>query len=79
MTEKVLFDRLNTTSGHQVGVITLNAERTLNALDKGMIDSLYGQLNEWQTDDRVVCIFLQAAGEKAFCAGGCPFSQAKRD
>ncbi|WP_062260970.1 enoyl-CoA hydratase/isomerase family protein [Endozoicomonas arenosclerae] len=70
MTEKVLFDRLDTVSGHQVGVITLNAERSLNSLDKGMVDSLYEQLSSWQDDDKVVCIFLQGEGEKAFCAGG---------
>ncbi|KEQ16294.1 hypothetical protein GZ78_24120 [Endozoicomonas numazuensis] len=70
MTEKVLFDRLDTVSGHQLGVITLNAERSLNSLDKKMVDSLYDQLTLWQDDENIVCIFLQAAGEKAFCAGG---------
>ncbi|WOG30015.1 enoyl-CoA hydratase/isomerase family protein [Endozoicomonas sp. 8E] len=70
MTEKVQFDRLDTASGHQVGVITLNAERSLNSLNKAMLDSLYEQFSEWQEDSKIVCIFLQGAGEKAFCAGG---------
>ncbi|MCL6417225.1 enoyl-CoA hydratase/isomerase family protein [Aestuariirhabdus sp. Z084] len=55
---------------YQIGFATLNVEKALNALSLDMIDLLYEQLLAWQQDDRVVCVMLQGAGEKAFCAGG---------
>lgn len=35
-----------------------------------MIDDIHSLLKKWRADDQVSCIFLQGAGEKAFCAGG---------
>lgn len=55
---------------NRVGVITLNSEKTLNALSLPMIEELEEVLSAWKTSDEVACIFLQGAGEKAFCAGG---------
>ncbi|WP_426417282.1 enoyl-CoA hydratase/isomerase family protein [Aestuariirhabdus sp. LZHN29] len=55
---------------YQVAFATLNVEKALNALSLEMIDLLYEQLLHWQQDDTVVCVVLQGAGEKAFCAGG---------
>ncbi|WP_271270786.1 enoyl-CoA hydratase/isomerase family protein [Aliamphritea hakodatensis] len=66
----VLFNELTTASGHKVGRMTLNAERSLNALTLDMIELMLAQLQRWQQDDAVVCVFLDGAGEKAFCAGG---------
>ncbi|MRI34823.1 enoyl-CoA hydratase/isomerase family protein [Endozoicomonas sp. OPT23] len=70
MTDKVLCEELKTVSNHSIGVLTLNAEKSLNSLDQEMIDCLLDQLTEWQTDSRISCIFIQGAGDKAFCAGG---------
>lgn len=70
MTAGVLFSELNTRNNQKIGVIALNAEKTLNALNQSMIDLLYDQLNRWQEDRDVVALFLQGSGEKAFCAGG---------
>ncbi|ASK32301.1 enoyl-CoA hydratase [Chryseobacterium sp. T16E-39] len=53
-----------------VGIITLNSEKTLNALSLPMIEELKIVLSVWKTNDEVACVFLQGAGEKAFCAGG---------
>nr|WP_315028640.1 enoyl-CoA hydratase/isomerase family protein [uncultured Chryseobacterium sp.] len=55
---------------NRVGFITLNSEKTLNSLSLPMIEELQQILTDWKTYDAVTCIFLQGAGEKAFCAGG---------
>ncbi len=53
-----------------MGVITLNTPQTLNALSMQMIDELQRCLQEFEKNPQVVCVWLQGAGEKAFCAGG---------
>ena len=71
MTESaVIFQEIKTRSKDLVGVATLNAPKNLNAISMEMIDGLYRQLEDWRQNDHVVCIFLQGAGDKAFCAGG---------
>lgn len=70
MSDKVEFQELETRSGHRLGVITLNAEKSLNALDMSMINALHHRLQKWHTDDNIVCVFLQGAGDRGFCAGG---------
>ena len=66
----VLFETFVANNGRQIGVITLNAEKTLNALSLDMIDLMAEQLALWSTDDNIALVLMQAAGEKAFCAGG---------
>lgn len=66
----VLFTEHPTQDGHVIGQITLNAERSLNALTLDMIEEMLPRLQAWQTDERVVAVLLDSAGEKAFCAGG---------
>ena len=70
MSEKVEFQELDTVSGHKVGVVTLNAPKSLNALDQEMINELHRQLLSWHNDEGIVCVFLQGTGDRAFCAGG---------
>lgn len=55
---------------NNVGFITLNAEKALNALNLAMVVELKRLLIEWKNNANVTCIFMQGAGEKAFCAGG---------
>lgn len=55
---------------NKVGIITLNSEKTLNSLSLPMIEELQTILSDWESSENVACIFLQGAGEKAFCAGG---------
>lgn len=62
--ERVLGD------GRLLALATLNSERSLNSLSLDMIELLLPALQRWATDPRVVAVFLQGAGEKAFCAGG---------
>jgi enoyl-CoA hydratase/carnithine racemase len=68
--QPVLFGTLTADNGHRIGMITLNAEKTLNALSLDMIDLIAEQLAAWSTDENVAIVMMQAAGEKAFCAGG---------
>lgn len=70
MTDSVVFELLPATGGKAIGVATLNAEKKLNSLTQEMVALLDDQLVEWEQDDNVVCVWLQGAGEKAFCAGG---------
>jgi len=66
----VLFDTVATASGHLFGRATLNAPASLNALSLPMVDLLDPQLRAWAADERVAGVLLDAAGDKAFCAGG---------
>jgi enoyl-CoA hydratase/carnithine racemase len=66
----VLFDTMATASGHVFGRATLNAPASLNALSLAMVDLLDPQLAAWAADPRVAGVVLDAAGDKAFCAGG---------
>lgn len=66
----VLFDEINTTGGQRFGVATLNSPASLNSLSVAMVRLLTPKLREWAQDASIVGVLLQAAGEKAFCAGG---------
>ena len=66
----VLFDTLPTADGKRFGVATLNSPASLNSLSVDMVRLLTPQLREWAQDASVAGVLLQAAGEKAFCAGG---------
>lgn len=70
ITAPVLFDTLPTDDGHLLGIITLNAPKALNAVDLTMCQQIFQQLQIWEQQPQIVAIFLQGAGEKAFCAGG---------
>lgn len=66
----VLFSEVPSSSSQKIALITLNAEKTLNALTLDMVDLLNDRLRKWQTDPRISCVFIQGAGAKALCAGG---------
>ncbi|HET8707101.1 MAG TPA: enoyl-CoA hydratase/isomerase family protein [Pseudomonadales bacterium] len=66
----VLFEELACANGKRIGLATLNSEKSLNSLSVEMVGLLDPQLRQWQTDDSIVAVLLQGAGEKAFCAGG---------
>jgi len=57
-------------SAHKIAVVTLDNAPSLNALSVDMLASLKHQLDKWHEDDAIVCVLLEGAGEKAFCAGG---------
>lgn len=70
MQDCVLFSLLRTASGHAFGRATLNAPASLNALSLAMVDRLDPQLAAWAADPAIAGVVLDAAGDKAFCAGG---------
>ncbi len=57
-------------ANHKIGVITLNAPRTLNALTRDMVQAIQYQLDAWLLDPRIVLVWLESSQSKAFCAGG---------
>lgn len=69
-TDVVLCESLPTACGRQLGVLTLNSERSLNALTLDMVAALQQQLDVWASDPAIVAVLLRGAGERAFCAGG---------
>ncbi|CAN7668378.1 enoyl-CoA hydratase/isomerase family protein [Acidovorax sp. LjRoot117] len=58
----------------QVGLITLNRPRALNALSLGMVRDLMRVLLAWQSDARVMAVAVRGSNKEgpfgAFCAGG---------
>lgn len=54
----------------RLGLMTLNAPGSLNALSHAMITEVLDTLERWALDDRICLVVLQGAGERAFCAGG---------
>ncbi|MEM1113505.1 MAG: enoyl-CoA hydratase/isomerase family protein [Pseudomonadota bacterium] len=69
MSAPVLFDEMPA-GQRKLGRVTLNVEATLNSLTLDMVDLLQARLNAWADDDEIAAVFIDAAGEKAFCAGG---------
>lgn len=55
--------------GH-IGLLTLNAPNTLNALTEDMVVQAQEALDQWATDSRICLVVLRGAGERGFCAGG---------
>ena len=54
----------------RLGRVTLNVAATLNSLTLDMVDLLQAQLDAWRDDERIAAVFIDGAGDKAFCAGG---------
>ncbi|KAF0766922.1 3-hydroxyisobutyryl-CoA hydrolase, mitochondrial [Aphis craccivora] len=61
--DDVLFEVKN-----DVGIITLNRPKALNALNLSMVAKIRPKLKEYESQVRMVIV--QGAGGKAFCAGG---------
>ena len=73
MTETVLPEVVSEVRG-QVGFITLNRPRALNALSLSMVRELMGILLAWQHDAQVLAVAIRGSNKEgpfgAFCAGG---------
>ncbi len=54
----------------RTGRITLNRPDALNALTHDMVLVMEDQLNRWAGDAAIDQVIVDAAGDKAFCAGG---------
>ena len=64
------FEELTGTDGARIGIASLDAEKSLNALSLPMIKALRVQLDAWANEPQIVCVLLRGNGAKAFCAGG---------
>src|SRR5690606_30240777 len=54
----------------QLGLITLNRPRAINALTHTMVTMIDDALSMWESDDAVTTIAITGAGERGLCAGG---------
>ena len=54
----------------RIGRITLNRPRALNALNQDMIHAIDVALETWRDDPAIHLVVVEAAGDRAFCAGG---------
>ncbi|WP_148864535.1 enoyl-CoA hydratase/isomerase family protein [Marinobacter fonticola] len=54
----------------KVGLIRLDAPRSLNALSEHMINGMQAILDEWAADPDVCLVLLWGSGDRGFCAGG---------
>ncbi|MCD1624517.1 MAG: enoyl-CoA hydratase/isomerase family protein [Paracoccaceae bacterium] len=54
----------------RAGRITLTRPQALNALTYDMVLAVEAALDAWRDDEGVALVLLDAAGDKAFCAGG---------
>lgn len=62
--KSVLFSEEN-----HIGLLTLNRPRTINALNRQMIEELDALLNELHDNDNVRVLIITGSGEKGFCSG----------
>lgn len=62
---EVLFERRG-----GAGFITLNRPQALNAVTLGMVRAIAQKLSEWSADAGVTRVVVEAAGGRAFSAGG---------
>jgi enoyl-CoA hydratase/carnithine racemase len=66
----VVFETLPTRHGQLIGVARLNRPRQLNAITLPMCELLRDRLREWASNEDIVAVLLEGAGEKGFSAGG---------
>ena len=65
MTDEII-SRVTGNLGH----ITLNRPKALNALTQAMCEAITACMVKWEDDDDIGAILIDGAGERAFCAGG---------
>ena len=53
-----------------LGHITLNRPKALNALTFDMCEEITRLLTLWEHDPKISAVLIDGAGERAFCAGG---------
>lgn len=64
-TNEIIFQDI----GH-TGKVLLNRPQALNALTLGMIRQLHPNLQVWARSEDTTHVIIEAAGDRAFCAGG---------
>ena len=54
----------------QIGHLTINRPKSLNAVDHAMVRTIRGELEKWRNDPTVEAVVIEGMGGRAFCAGG---------
>src|SRR5258706_3573312 len=62
--QSILVDR-----DERIGMVTLNRQKELNALNFQLVSELANVLEELDRDGEIRCIVITGAGERAFAAG----------
>ncbi len=65
MTDQIHFEVFG-----NLGKITLNRPKALNALTTEMCKAMTKVMLAWQDDPRIGAVLIEGAGDRAFCAGG---------
>lgn len=65
MTDQIHFEVFG-----NLGNITLNRPKALNALTTEMCAAMTKVMLAWEEDDRIGAVLVEGAGDRAFCAGG---------
>lgn len=60
----------HTSKDWKIGRLILNRPRVLNSLSREMLATIDRTLKFWADDKSVRMVWMEGAGEKAFCAGG---------
>ena len=68
MTYETIITSTQGPEGRQVGVVTLNRPKQLNALNDQLMDELATALKAFEADDAIGCMIITGS-EKAFAAG----------
>lgn len=68
MTYETIITSTQGPEGRQVGVVTLNRPKQLNALNDQLMDELAASLKAFEADDSIGCMIITGS-EKAFAAG----------
>lgn len=68
--QPIVFEERETADGAVIAVARLNTPKALNSLSLEMIRLLTPKLKNWSEDERVQAVWIEAEGDKAFCAGG---------
>jgi len=64
-----MYEFIETKEEDNIGIITLNRPKTLNAWHKPMRDEMVDALNSFESNRKIRSIILTAVGDRAFCAG----------
>jgi len=68
MTFETIITSTQGPQGRQVGIVTLNRPKQLNALNDQLMDELAAALKAFEADDNIGCMIITGS-EKAFAAG----------
>lgn len=66
---EVIFEEMPGENGN-LGIITLNRPKVLNALNHPMFTAIDKQLIQWEQQENIKAVVIRAVEGRAFCAGG---------